>query len=120
MRAFGFPSLFISFFCSSQTLALVAAFAMANRVTYRRRLSYNTKSNGVRHVKTPGSRLVVQYRQKMGSFPTCGDTGVKLLGVRLALISAQIAALTLLLLLLRSSRAFAPSSTALSRSARRR
>lgn len=29
---------------------------MAQRVTYRRRLSYNTKSNRTRVVKTPGER----------------------------------------------------------------
>ena len=42
---------------------------MVQRVTYRRRLSYNTKSNKVRKVKTPGSRLVVQYVQKRAHGP---------------------------------------------------
>ena len=54
---------------------------MANRVTYRRRLSYNTASNATRVSKTPGGRLTVLYRKKMGKVPTCGDTGVKLSGV---------------------------------------
>lgn len=34
---------------------------MAQRVTYRRRLSYNTRSNRVRIVKTPGMRLIVYF-----------------------------------------------------------
>jgi large subunit ribosomal protein L34e len=42
---------------------------MVQRVTYRRRLSYNTLSNRVRKVKTPGSRVVVQYVQKRGHGP---------------------------------------------------
>ena len=37
---------------------------MAQRVTYRRRKSYNTKSNKIRKVKTPGGRLVAQYVPK--------------------------------------------------------
>ena len=35
-----------------------------NRVTYRRRKSYNTRSNKIRKVKTPGGRLVAQYVRK--------------------------------------------------------
>ncbi|CAB3406456.1 unnamed protein product [Caenorhabditis bovis] len=65
---------------------------MANRVTYRRRLSYNTKSNKKRIVKTPGGRLVVQYIKKRGQIPVCKDTGVKLHG----LTPARPRALTLL------------------------
>lgn len=42
---------------------------MALRVTYRRRKSYNTKSNKIRKVKTPGGRLVVQYVQKRAKGP---------------------------------------------------
>ncbi|RCN31598.1 ribosomal protein L34e [Ancylostoma caninum] len=53
---------------------------MAPRVTYRRRLSYNTKSNKAKIVKTPGGRLVFQYLKKRGSVPKCKDTGVKLHG----------------------------------------
>ncbi|VDM67337.1 unnamed protein product [Strongylus vulgaris] len=53
---------------------------MAQRVTYRRRLSYNTKSNKAKIVKTPGGRLVFQYLKKRGSVPKCKDTGVKLHG----------------------------------------
>lgn len=42
---------------------------MGQRVTYRRRLSYNTQSNKVRKVRTPGSRVVVQYVQKRATGP---------------------------------------------------
>ena len=42
---------------------------MVQRVTYRRRLSYNTSSNKIRKVKTPGSRVVVQYVQKRAHGP---------------------------------------------------
>ena len=42
---------------------------MVQRVTYRRRLSYNTSSNKVRKVKTPGSKVVVQYVQKRAHGP---------------------------------------------------
>lgn len=36
------------------------------RVTYRRRHAYNTKSNKIRVSKTPGGRNVVLYRKKKG------------------------------------------------------
>ena len=39
------------------------------RVTYRRRKSYNTKSNKIRKVKTPGGRLVAQYTRKAAKGP---------------------------------------------------
>lgn len=42
---------------------------MVQRVTYRRRLSYNTTSNKIRKVRTPGSRVVVQYVQKRAHGP---------------------------------------------------
>ena len=35
-----------------------------SRVTYRRRHSYNTASNSVSVVKTPGGRLTVHYNEK--------------------------------------------------------
>lgn len=45
----------------SQSLLLIlilpATIYMVQRVTYRRRLSYNTQSNRVRKVKTPGTNL---------------------------------------------------------------
>ncbi|KAI3662180.1 hypothetical protein MP638_002166 [Amoeboaphelidium occidentale] len=54
---------------------------MAQRVTYRRRLSYNTASNKVRKVKTPGGRLLVQYVKKRANVPKCGDCGGNLNGI---------------------------------------
>ena len=54
---------------------------MAQRVTYRRRHSYATKSNKIRKVKTPGGRLVVQTKRKRPSPPKCGVSGVRLQGI---------------------------------------
>ena len=54
---------------------------MAQRLTLRRRLSYNTASNKRRVVKTPGGRLTYQYLKKRPSFPRCGETKQKLNGV---------------------------------------
>ena len=54
------------------------------RCTYRRRKSFNTASNAVRKVKTPGGELVLHYVGKKGSGPRCGDCKKKLHGVRSA------------------------------------
>lgn len=54
---------------------------MVNRLTYRRRLSYNTKSNRRKVSKTPGGRLVYLYPGKRGSIPKCGDCKSKLRGL---------------------------------------
>ncbi|KAL7672787.1 hypothetical protein ACOME3_007668 [Neoechinorhynchus agilis] len=43
------------------------------RVVYRRRLSYNTRSNRRKVVRTPGGRLVVHYVKKPGTAPLCGQ-----------------------------------------------
>lgn len=48
---------------------------MVQRVTYRRRKSFHTKSNIVRKVRTPGGKLVVQYVGKRGKGPSCGEYG---------------------------------------------
>merc|ERR1712065_125530 len=58
-------------------------FKMVNRVTYRRRNPYNTKSNKTRIVKTPGGRLVVQYLKKRASGIPCAVAGcdTKLRGI---------------------------------------
>ena len=40
-------------------LVKIIKFMLDTRVTYRRRKSYNTKTNKIRKVKTPGGRLVV-------------------------------------------------------------
>nr|KAJ3418511.1 60S ribosomal protein L34 [Polyrhizophydium stewartii] len=53
---------------------------MAQRVTYRRRLSYNTKSNKTRVSKTPGARLTVLHINKKAGLPKCGDCGTALAG----------------------------------------
>ncbi|XP_028402224.1 60S ribosomal protein L34-like [Dendronephthya gigantea] len=54
---------------------------MAQRLTLRRRLSYNTKSNSRRISKTPGGKLVYLYTKKRGSVPKCGDCKKKLQGL---------------------------------------
>lgn len=41
---------------------------MPQRVTYRRRHAYNTKSNKIRVTKTPGGRNVILYRKKRGTY----------------------------------------------------
>ena len=43
--------------------------------------SYNTRSNKVRIVKTPGGELRYLHTKKKGTAPKCGDCGVKLPGV---------------------------------------
>jgi ribosomal protein L34E len=53
----------------------LCAGVMVQRVTYRRRKSFQTKSNVVRKVRTPGGKLVVQYVGKRGKAPTCGEYG---------------------------------------------
>lgn len=54
---------------------------MVQRLTYRRRLGYNTRSNRVRVVKTPGSRLIFHHLKKAGTSVKCGDCGVALPGI---------------------------------------
>ncbi len=56
---------------------------MAPRVTYRRTNTYNTKSNKIRKTKTPGGRVVAQHMPKRPSPVICGETGVKLTGLKL-------------------------------------
>jgi large subunit ribosomal protein L34e len=55
---------------------------MVQRLTYRRRLSYNTRSNRVKVVKTPGGKLTYQYVKKRGTVPKCGDCKVELPGIK--------------------------------------
>jgi large subunit ribosomal protein L34e len=54
---------------------------MVQRLTYRRSNGYNTKSNRVKIVKTPGGRLVYHHVKKQGSIPKCGDCGARLRGL---------------------------------------
>ncbi|KAH7030212.1 ribosomal protein L34Ae [Macrophomina phaseolina] len=52
----------------------------SNRLTYRRRTPYNTRSNKVRVIKTPGGQLRYLHIKKKGTAPKCGDCGSKLAG----------------------------------------
>merc|ERR1712012_695911 len=54
---------------------------MVQRLTFRRRLTYNTNSNRRTIVKTPGGKLVYHYKKKLGTIPKCGDCKVKLHGI---------------------------------------
>lgn len=60
------------------------AFTMVQRLTYRRRLSYNTASNKTRLSRTPGNRIVYLYTKKVGKAPksACGVCPGRLRGVR--------------------------------------
>merc|ERR1712109_119040 len=55
---------------------------MVQRLTYRRRLAYNTSSNGRKIVKTPGGKLVYQRVAKKAKAPVCGDTKTPLRGIK--------------------------------------
>merc|ERR1711939_232624 len=54
---------------------------MVQRLTYRRRHSYATKSNQVRKVKTPGGVLTLHNVKKTASAVKCGDCGNALQGL---------------------------------------
>ncbi|KAF1744176.1 hypothetical protein MXB_4089 [Myxobolus squamalis] len=54
---------------------------MAQRLTLRRRLSYNTASNKRVISKTPGGKLVYLYKKKKGTQPKCGDCKKTLAGI---------------------------------------
>ncbi|KAI8031375.1 60S ribosomal protein L34 [Camellia lanceoleosa] len=54
---------------------------MVQRLTYRKRHSYATKSNQNRVVKTPGGRLVYQSTKKRASGPKCPVTGKRIQGI---------------------------------------
>ncbi|KAK5080644.1 60S ribosomal protein L34B [Exophiala xenobiotica] len=51
------------------------------RLQYRRRNPYNTRSNKVRIIKTPGGELRYLHTKKRGTAPKCGDCGTKLPGI---------------------------------------
>merc|ERR1712071_160812 len=55
---------------------------MVQRLTYRRRLSYNTASNQRRIVRTPGGKLTYQYKKKPRQIPKCGMCKTTLRGIR--------------------------------------
>ena len=56
---------------------------MVQRVTYSRRKSFNTKSNKVRKLNTPGGNLKLHYVGKKGKALVCGSSGCdgKLFGI---------------------------------------
>ncbi|KAL2510155.1 60S ribosomal protein L34-1 [Forsythia ovata] len=54
---------------------------MVQRLTYRKRHSYATKSNQHRIVKTPGGKLVYQTTKKRASGPKCPVTGKRIQGI---------------------------------------
>ncbi|KAL5123275.1 60S ribosomal protein L34 [Glycine soja] len=54
---------------------------MVQRLTYRKRHSYATKSNQHRVVKTPGGKLVYQTTKKRASGPKCPVTGKRIQGI---------------------------------------
>ncbi|CAN6675929.1 unnamed protein product [Malus baccata var. baccata] len=54
---------------------------MVQRLTYRARHSYATKSNQHRIVKTPGGKLVYQTTKKRASGPKCPVTGKRIQGI---------------------------------------
>eukprot|EP00657_Telonema_sp_P-1_P001798 TRINITY_DN144_c0_g1_i1.p1 TRINITY_DN144_c0_g1~~TRINITY_DN144_c0_g1_i1.p1 ORF type:complete len:113 (-),score=34.89 TRINITY_DN144_c0_g1_i1:251-589(-) len=54
---------------------------MAQRITYRRRHCYATKSNGVRKVKTPGGKITLHHVAKKANAPKCGDCHKALQGI---------------------------------------
>ncbi|OMO82436.1 Ribosomal protein L34Ae [Corchorus olitorius] len=54
---------------------------MVQRLTYRTRHSYATKSNQHRVVKTPGGKLVYQTTKKRASGPKCPVTGKRIQGI---------------------------------------
>merc|ERR1711957_400235 len=55
--------------------------AMVQRITYRRQTPYNTKSNRLRFLRTPGGRLSTHVVKKKPSGPKCGDCKKKLHGI---------------------------------------
>merc|ERR1711939_934079 len=70
------PPFLHSTHCSFNTVAMAGV-----RLQYRRRNPYNTTSNNVRVIKTPGGKLRLLHIKKRGTAPKCGDCGIKLPGV---------------------------------------
>lgn len=54
---------------------------MAQRVQFRRRNPYATKSNQTKIIKTPGAKLHFLHVSKKASKPTCNECGSAILGV---------------------------------------
>ncbi|KAH0856045.1 hypothetical protein HID58_084306 [Brassica napus] len=58
---------------------------MVQRLVYRSRHSYATKSNQHRIVKTPGGKLTYQTTKKRASGPKCPVTGKRIQGDMIAI-----------------------------------
>lgn len=54
---------------------------MVQRLVYRRKNNFNTKSNKTKVVKTPGGRLTLHVIKKSSKGPRCGDCKGKIQGV---------------------------------------
>jgi len=54
---------------------------MVTRLSFRRHVSWNTKSNKNRRLRTPGGKLTYHVLKKKAKQPICGDTKRKLIGV---------------------------------------
>ena len=53
------------------------------RVTYRRRTSYNTTSNKIKKIRTPGGRLVAHYvGKRTKGVQLSGPTNAKVTGIK--------------------------------------
>merc|ERR1712200_64450 len=68
--------------CRFSVLRYRTNVKMVQRLTYRRRLSYNTASNQRRIVRTPGGKLTYQYKKKPRQIPKCGICKTTLRGIR--------------------------------------
>ncbi|GAW78943.1 60S ribosomal protein L34 [Plasmodium gonderi] len=55
---------------------------MTQRVHYRKHNHYNTKSNKVRPVRTPGGRLTIHVVKKKAGKPKCADCKMAIQGVK--------------------------------------
>jgi len=54
---------------------------MVTRLSFRRHVSWNTRSNKNRLVKTPGGRVTYLVARKKVNAPKCGDTKKRLQGM---------------------------------------
>lgn len=53
------------------------------RVTYKRRTSYNTASNKIRKIRTPGGRLTAQYvGKRTKGVQLSGPTNARVTGIK--------------------------------------
>merc|ERR1719504_599099 len=63
---------------------------MVQRLTYRRRHCYNTASNKIKKVRTPGGKLTVHILAKKSARAKCGDCGTALQGMPVVRPAQQI------------------------------